>query len=210
MFQAPYNNLIVKPKTKYIKHISDILKRASIENNSSVDPVELVNITGEIMSLPKAIKDDEYHKGYSLDGIKVGDIAIFRYDVIFDLVQVEPETPPIYRNMIAYRGEEYFACDIVKLFGVIRGEEIIMVNGYTMVSDFVVSNIVLPAALKQTKGSTKSQLLHIGNPVSHGTSINAKQGEYVYFSPLKAQKYEIAGKKFCILQQNHILGKSKE
>lgn len=208
MFQAPFNNIIVKPKTKYVKHISDLLKIASIENGSSVDPVDYVNIVGEVISIPKEISKDKYHEGYSLDNIRVGDTAIFRFDVIYDLVQVEPDAEPIYRNRMMFRGEEYFVCDIVKLFGVIRDGEIIMLNGYAMITDVVVSNLILPASLKKIKGANKAQLQHIGYNKPNEVRAEVSQGEWVYFSPLKVQKYEIANKKFCIIRQNQILGKS--
>lgn len=206
MFQAPFNNVIVKPKTKYIRHISDILKRAAIENNSSVDPVDFVNIYGEIVSIPKAISKDDRHKGFSLKDIRVGDIGIFRYDVIFDLAQTEPDKPIVYKNMISYKGEEYFACDIIKLFGVIRNNKIIMINGYMMITDFITSKIITSAAMKKGKGTSKAQVMHIGNPKETEIPRNIKRDNHVYFNPLLPQKYEINGKKFCIITQTHILG----
>lgn len=207
MIEAPENKLIVYPKTKYIKHISDLLKRSAIQNGASVDPSDYVNIMGEIMSIPKQISKTRDYEGYTIDNIQVGDIAIFSYKVIYDLyIDAEFEEPK-YRNLITYEGKEYFSCDIRLLFGVIRDGEIHMVNGNVMLTEFEKNKIILSPGLKNRKFSKSSYIMHIGNPKSHLPVLDAQNGDLVYYNPDKAQHYEINEKKFIILQQEKILGR---
>ena len=206
MIQPPFNNVLVKVKHKYIKNITSLLKRAAIQNGASVDPNECVNILGEVIMLPKKISTDMQHKGYSIDNIKVGDTAIFSYQVIYDLVSTELDEP-VYKNAVFYKGEEYFVADITKIFGVIRNEEIIMINGFVMTSAFQEKTIIIPKKMKKTKGSVSASVLHIGYSKTNENPIDVKQNDVVYFSPFFAQKYQMNDKPFCILKQSRILGK---
>lgn len=207
MIQAPINKVIVHPKTRYIRHISDLMKRSSIQNGASVDPADVVNIVGEIVSIPQQITKDIQYEGYSTDDLQIGDIAIFSFKVIYDLVIKQENGEPIYRNLVKYNGKEYFSCDIRNLFGVIRGEEIIMVNGYVMLEEFDQDKIIIAQTIKKTKRAKSSCIMHIGNNRQHLPNIQAKEGELAYFNSDKVQHYEINGKKFVILQQDKILGK---
>jgi len=207
VIQAPTNKVIVFPKTKYIKHISDLLKRSSIQNGATVDPSDFVNIIGEVISVPEKITDDRQYKGFSLDNIKVGDIAIFSYRVIYDLVVMADQEEPAYRNLIKYNGKEYFSCDIRNLFGIIRDGEIHMVNGFVMLAEFEANRIIIAPSMKNRKMTKSSKIMHIGGSKTHMPSLAASAGDFVFYNPEKAQHYEINGKKFIILQQDKILGK---
>ena len=207
MIQSPVNNVIVKVKTKYIGNISKILQLSAIQNGSSVDSVDLVNIMGEIVSLPRTVSDKIGYVGFSTKDLQVGDTAIFSYSVIHDFVIPEEDADPIYRNRFMYKGEEYFLADITKIFGVIRDEEIIMVNGYVMASEFSESNFVLPASLKKIKKAAETNVMHIGYPKTEETSIDIDNGDKIYFNSITAQKYQINQKPFSIIQQNKIFGK---
>jgi|SRR3954469_9929417 len=207
MVTSAENKVIVTVTTKYTKYISDILKRAALENNTSVDPADYVSIVGEIVSLPKRISNTRDYKGYSTKDIRVGDTAIFSSNVIYDLVIKEEDAEPIYRNLITYQAKEYWVADITKVYGVIRNGELIMINGYVMASLFEESKIYIPAAQKKVKSSVTSEVISIGNPLEGLAQISAKQGDTIHFNPMKATKYSINDKPFIILTQQHVLGK---
>jgi co-chaperonin GroES (HSP10) len=207
MIQSPVNNVIVKVKTKYIGNISKILQLSAIQNGSSVDSVDLVNIMGEIVSLPRTVSDYIGYKGFSTKDMQVGDTAIFSYSVIHDFVIPAEDADPIYRNRFMYKGEEYFLADVTKIFGVIRDGEIIMVNGYVMSSEFSDSNFVLPASLKKIKKAAETNVMHIGFPKKEESNIDIQSGDKIYFNSMTAQKYQINQKPFSIIQQNKIFGK---
>lgn len=210
MIQAPLNKVIVYPRSKYISHISDLMKRSAIQNGATVDPADVVNIVGEIVSLPLRISDSPDYMGYSTEELKVGDLAIFSYKVIYDLIIKQENGEPVHRNLITYEGKELFSCDIRNLFGVIRGEEIIMVNGFVMLTEYVKDKIITSPALRNQKNTKSSKVMHIGKNRLHLPNIDAKDGDIVYFNPDKAQHYEIKEKKFIILQQEKVLGKEIE
>lgn len=203
MIQAALNNVMVQISTKYIQNISNIMKVAALENNSSVDPVEIVNIVGTVHSIPKSV----IFEGFSTKDIQVGDTAIFRFDLIYDFKEKGKGLEPIYRNRIWHNGQEYWSCDIRKIFGVIRYDEIIMINGYTMITDFTLPKIYLPASAKKIRGTQKSQIMHIGSPKYEENEIEVQSGDTIFFNPNTAAKYQIKGKPFRIIQQNKILGK---
>ena len=207
MIQAPTNKVIVHPKTRYIKHITDLMKRSSIQNGATVDPTDVVNIVGEIVSLPLQISDTKDYEGYTTEDLQVGDIAIFSFKVIYDLIIKQENGEPVYKNLIKYNGNEYFSCDIRNLFGVIRGEEIIMVNGYVMATEFEQNKIIVSQSLKKAKKTKSSHIMHIGKNRSNAKKIGASNGDLIFFDPQKVQHYEINEKKFIILQQDKIFGR---
>lgn len=207
MIQSPANKVIVLPVARYSKNITDIMKRSAIQNGASVDPADVVNIVGEVISVPKYISPTNDYKGFSIKDIKVGDTAIFSYKVIYDIIIKQEGEEPIYRNSIVYEGKEYFACDIRNLFGVIREGEIIMVNGFVMLEDFEESKIILPASLSKQKNAASSKILYIGSNRTNLSRITAQEGDTVFFNSKQAQRYQINDKKFVILQQDRILGK---
>lgn len=207
MIQSPANKVIVLPVARYTKNITDIMKRSAIQNGASVDPADVVNIVGEVISVPKYISPTNDYKGFSIKDIKVGDTAIFSYKVIYDIIIKQEGEEPIYRNSIVYEGKEYFACDIRNLFGVIREGEIIMVNGFVMLEDFEESKIILPASLSKQKNAASSKILYIGSNRTNLSRITAQEGDTVFFNSKQAQRYQINDKKFIILQQDRILGK---
>ena len=207
MIQAPANKVIVHPKTKYIQHISDLMKRSSIQNGATVDPSDIVNIVGEIVSLPMQISETKDYEGYSTENLQIGDMAIFSFKVIYDLIIKQEHGEPVYKNLVKYDGKEFFLCDIRNLFGVIRGEDIIMVNGYVMATEFEQDKIIISQTIKTAKKTKSSQVMHIGNNRHNLRKIGANQGDTIFFDGSKVQHYEINKKKFIILQQEKILGR---
>lgn len=208
MIISPTDKVVVHPVAKYSKNITDIMKRSAIQNGASVDPADVVSITGEIISIPKSISQTPDYNGFTTKDIEIGDIGIFSYRVIYDLYIKEENQDPVYRNLIKHNGKEYFSCDIRHLFGVIRNNEIIMINGYVMLTEFEPNRIILPAALKNQKNAVSSQIMHIGECRTNVNKINAKNGDTVFYNGQKAQHYQINDKKFIILQQDRILGKA--
>ncbi len=205
--ETPTNNIIVKVKTKYIGNISDIMRVSAIEHGSSVDSVDLVNIMGEVVGLPRTIQVDKInYKGFSSENIQVGDTAIFSYNIIHDF-KIDENGEQVYKNRFSYQGQEYFVADITKIFAVIRNEEIIMLNGFTMLGEFKESSLIIPQALKRIKKASETVVMHIGFPKTIEKNIDIQSEDTIYFPATSAQKYQINGKKFTILQQNKIFGK---
>lgn len=204
MIQSAFNNCYIKVKYTSQKSKTEIAIAASMEHDSSVNLMDYITITGEVVSIPKKIETSEHDNGYSTKDIRVGDTAIFSYYVVGDLVIKNGEHQ--HKNLVYFKGQQLFRASIDNIFGVIRDGEIIMINGYVMIEDFTPSKLILPSYLKSLITASKSTLLYIGNPKENETPITAKQNDTVYFNPYIVQRYNIGDKKFCIIRQDQILG----
>lgn len=205
MLQSPYNSLLLKIGDVFVKHFGPIARTSALYGQTSdINPADMVNIVGEIAALPRAIMEDAPgYKGFSTKDMKVGDTAIFRYDVIHSYSSDNLR----FKNMFWYRGKELWLADIQKIFAVIRKGEIIMVNGYCMLESYNnPMNIIIPHTMKNIDGIGSAVLTHIGNNLTHLENISAKPGDTVFFNPHKIQKYEIGKKKFAVIRQNQIFG----
>ena len=206
MIQATTNSVIVKVDHKYTSNLSSILKLASIQNNATVDPADLVNIMGEVISLPKRIDNKREYAGFTAENIQIGDTAIFSYSVILDLVEQPNGADPIFKNNFFYKGKDYFLCDITKLYAVIRDVQIIMQNGYVMGTPIEESKIILPAGMRNQKKASYSTVMHIGYPKTTEKQIEAIGGDVIYVNSNVVEKYQINKKHFIITQQSKVLG----
>lgn len=208
MIQAPVDKLILHLETKYIKNFSEIAKRSAIADGASVHLEDLCQIVGEVVSIPKTISDDKWHKGFSTKDIKVGDTAIFSFNIVYDWYQKVHMGEPLYKNLITIQGKEFWMADITKIYAVIRNNETIMVNGYIMAYPFVEDKIITETKSKKLKGVKSSEIMHIGNPKEGQRPITAKQGDTIYYPPNLPIKYQINNKPFIILQQHQVYGKN--
>lgn len=208
MIKCPLDKVVIQVETKYHKNFSNMIKRANMNPGSQINPADFVQVVGKVIAIPDMITNRVDYKGFTTNDIYPGDIAIFRYDVIYDFIENENGDDPIYKNMVWVKGKEYFLADIQKIFGVIRAGEIIMVNGYCMVEKFSETpNIILPQHLKNIIRAASATLTNIGKPLSHLKCIEAKPGDTVYYNPNILQKYEINGKRFGVLTQKQVLGR---
>lgn len=199
---APINNVIIQMETKYIKNFTSILKMAAIQNNTSIDPSDYVNIIGTVISAPKSISDKRDHVGFSANDIKKGDTIIFSHQVVYDFLQTDPDAEPIYKNLFWYKGKEYWIADISKIYAVIRNGEIRMQNGYVMVEELEkAAKIFLPAHISKNIRIAKG-VISQSRP-----SFEGKQGDHVFFNPKHPRLYQINGKEFAILTEDQILGR---
>lgn len=208
MFRSPVNNVIVQVDKKWVSGITDVLRQAQLNPGNQLNPADCVNIVGTIVSLPRAISNAIGYKGFSASELRVGDTAIFRYDVIFAFAEQKENQDPIHKNEIFYGGKSYWAADIQKIFGVIRNGEIVMVNGYCMIEEMSnPSGLILPQSLKKLMQAQTATISHIGNNLTHLPRLDVQPGDKVFFNPLIVQNYQIKGKKFGIISQKHIFGK---
>lgn len=204
MLQPPFNNLLLKIGDAFIKQYGSIAKTSMMyAHGSDINPADMVNIVGEVVALPlKITTNTPGYEGYSTEDIHVGDTAIFRYDVIYEFIKDER-----FKNLFWYRGKEYWAANITRIFGVIRRGEIIMINGYCMIESINnPSNIILPHTMKNIDGIGWATLTQMGNNRTHMKTIEAMPGDTVFFDPRKLQRYEIGKKKFGIIRQQQIFG----
>ena len=206
--QAPLNNIIVEIDKKWIKNMTDIMRMAEINPNSKLNPADLVNIMGTVVSVPRKIQDRMDYNGFSVKDIEIGDTLIFSYDVVFSFTKQDISEEPVYKNEFFYKGKSYWKVDIQKAFAVIRDSKIIILNGYIMVENTTeATNIFLPASMKRIKEAHTATITHIGRNLTHLQDSGAMPLDTIFFKPGLAQEYQVNGKKFWILRQRDIYGK---
>lgn len=202
MLQPPVNSLLLSISDIFVKQYGAVARTSAMYSQASdINSADMVNIVGEVISLPRGVIEKDWLRGFSTKDIQVGDTAIYRYDVIHEFDEAK------FRNMFWYNGKEYWSARIDKIFGVIRRGEIIMVNGYVMVENYNnPANIILPHNMKNIDGLGWATLTQIGNNLTHLENIEAVPGDIVFYDPRKLQKYEIGKKKFGILTQRQLMG----
>ena len=208
MIQCPVNSLLLEIGDVFVKKPSVIMEESlAYAHGSNLNPADLVQIVGKVISIPKGITTDVWgYEGLSTKDIYPDDVAIIRYDVIYSFSQDKKR----FKNMFYYKGKEYWVASIHSIFGVIRAGEIIMVNGYCMVEDYSnASALIIPQHMKHLIEIGTATLSHIGNNLTHLPKVNAEQGDTVYYNPNLLQKYEIGGRKFGIIKQKDIMGVSR-
>lgn len=205
MLQAVANSILLKIGNIWLKKPSEIFSVSATHSPASkLNPADMVQIVGEVFSVPKMITTNRLgYQGYTTNNIRKGDTAIFRYDVIYSFAKDNKS----WKNLFWFKGKEYWAADIVKVFAVIRDEKIIMLNGYCMVEDLKPKiSLIIPGTIKDVDNITWGTLTHIGENLEGYEKIKAQPGDRVYFDPMVMQSYEIDKKPFHIVQQNNILG----
>lgn len=209
MFQPPINNILVKVSTKYIGNYSDIMKAANLNPQNRLNPLDLVQIVGTVVALPKALDTKRRgYEGFSMKDIEVGDACLFRFDVIGEFTEKEFSDVPLYKNMVYYKQQEVFLADIMKMYAVIKKDgRIIMLNSYVQIEDLEPEpQIYIPQYQKRVLKARAGTLTQIGNTLEGKSPIEAEVGQRVLVHPGRLTAYQINNKKFWITTQANVLG----
>lgn len=214
MFSPPLNNVVVQVTQKYTRNMSNLLKIAAIQQATTIEPADYVSIVGTVIALPMEISKKREYEGFTTRDIRVGDVAIFSSSVIYEFAQLEPDAEPIFKNSFWWNNQEYFNCDITRLYAVIRAGETRMQNGYVMIEQIEKqSSIYLPQHIKKKVTTTRGTLTAIGHPLTNAKLIDCLPGDSVCFNPNIITMHKIYSaqtdtwKEFGVIQQKHILGK---
>jgi hypothetical protein len=106
-----------------------------------------------------------------------------------------------------YKGEHYWRCSIIKAFAVIRGLDMIMLNGYMMTElPPPPPKIYIPGFIRSMARTVGVVVRYTGNPLEGVEDIGVKPGDTVYLNPAVIQTYQINGKPFCIIKQSQVCG----
>lgn len=203
-FKSGSTYALIRVKSKFTQHFDKMIAMANLHQGTQVNPADYVNIVGEVVAVPRSVNKRMDFEGFSPKDIQVGDQAIFSYSVIYNLEEL-PDGKFKYLNQLNYKKDELFRADITQIFAVIRDGEIIMVNGYVMLTDISEpSKLVLVTTKKVNPTAVSATIAVIGNPLTNKKPIDVNVGERVLLDHRKIQQYQIKEQKFGIVQQRHI------
>jgi co-chaperonin GroES (HSP10) len=207
-FRAPTNKIVVAVRQKFLRGITNVVRAANLTESNQINPLDWVNLQGEVVSLPTQITTHKRgYEGFSLRDIQIGDILIFGYDIIGSYYPPDGSGEVKHKNEVFYKGKTYFVADITRCFARIRGGEMKMLNGYLMVAPPVESKLILPQHLKRIRSAAESEVYCVGSPKDGEIDSGIKVGDVVYYNPLTVEHYTISEKKFCILESGKVLGR---
>ena len=208
-FQSGSTYVLLKVKSKFTAHFEKMIAAANLHVGTKVNPADYVNIVGEVVAVPRSVAKRHDLKGFSPADIRVGDQAIFSYQVIYDLEEL-PDGQFKFRNELNYKRNGVFRAQLSHIFAVIRDGEIIMVNGYVMLQEISQpSQLVLVTAKRMTPNAVSATVVGVGNPLTTQRPIEVQIGDKVVLDHRKIQHYQIKDEKFGIVQQRHIYGIEK-
>jgi co-chaperonin GroES (HSP10) len=208
---APVNNLIVTIEQKFYDSVT-FASGQTIYFDPSWHPEEYAMLRAKVVSIPTGIIKRYDYEGVTVD-MKPGDEIYMRYDVVFAYKNQPDRDTPIYKNLLFQynektgRYEEFWLCDILQTFAIIR-DRIIMVNGYVMLDPVIESRedysslIIRPDNLKAVELKEKAVIRQIGS-----NSLGLTNGDTVYVNPSTVMCYTINTEKFYLIKQRNILAK---
>jgi co-chaperonin GroES (HSP10) len=203
-FKSGSTTVILKVKSKFTQTFDKMIAMANLFQGSQVNPADYVNNVGEVVAVPRSVRKRMDYKGYSAEGIQVGDTAIFSYEVIYNIEEL-PDGAFKYKNQLNYKKDEVFLADITDIFAVIRDNQIIMINGYVMIQDISEpSKLILVTQKRVTPNAVSATVIAVGKSLEHQKPIDIQPTERVLLDFRKVQHYQINDQKFGIVQQRHI------
>lgn len=211
---APLNNVYVTIEKKFY---NTIVFESGIKlfRDTGFHPEENAMLEATVVSVPKSIMHRPDYDGLTADLVP-GDKILMRYDVVFSYVNQPDRDTPIYKNVLLWQGNEYWKCDIQKIFGIIRKDRIDMLNGYVLCDNNVEEEKPLILIVPETsspinyaipKNCDVLQVKYVDAPLQGQIALPVGPGDFIYCLPGVVQSYEINLVPFYIIKQSHIVGK---
>jgi hypothetical protein len=209
MFVAPLNTVYATLEKKFYDTIT-FDSGVQLYRDTSFHPEEYTMLQATVISVPKAIMKRPDYAGMSID-LRPGDTILIRYDVVYSYVKQPDRDTPIYKNVLLYKGNEYWKVDLQKIFGVIRDNRIDMINGYVCCDPLAEDQgdygvLIRPEHYRMTERDDTMRIKYIGKPLGDQPMLSVQEGDVIHCLPGVAQRYEINLQHFYIIKQSHILG----
>lgn len=207
---APVNTIIVRIAKKFYDSVT-FDSGQTIFFDPSWHPEEYAMIRATVVSVPRGIIHRHDYAGVKIE-MQPGDEILMRYDVIFAYKDQPDRDTPTYKNLLFQfneetgQHEEYWLCDILQVFAIIR-EQPIMVNDYVMLEPIFETRsgseiIITPDSYRTLQLKDRAVVRHIGfNPV--GLSV----GDTVIINPQTVMNYSYDTNSFLLIKQRNILAK---
>jgi len=198
---SPQNYVIISIAQKFYETIT-FKSGVTLYKDTTFHPEESAMLVGKVVGKCLSIIQRADYEGYT-ELPAVGETILMRYDVVYSYKDQPERNTPIYDNMIRRDGEEYWKCDIQKVFAVKTPEGYRMLNGYIF-CDLIEEErsigdlLVLPEHFRTQIRKDKMRVRYSEHP-------EAKPGDVIYCTPNVAQLYQIDTEQFYIIKASHLL-----
>lgn len=210
---CPLNNVLVTIKNKFYDCI-EFASGVKLYKDTGYHPEESAMLEAVVVSVPRAVQDRADYEGMTTP-MKPGDRILMRYDVVYSYIDQPDRDTPIYKNVLLFRGEEFWKVDIQKVFAIVLGHDIFMINGYVLCDilydDTRSKRIILPGNAQVPElynpvlPADRLRIKHIGFPLFGHLQLGVGVGDDILAMQGVAQRYEINDSVFYILKQAHII-----
>lgn len=198
MLRCPINKLLVSIDKKYQD------KQGNLFIDTTFQPEEYATLKGTVMSIPDRV-DDEHYKGDIEQLAKIGDEVWFSYGVVYDYAILRDGETPVYKNLLAIDGEEYWKVRYEEVFCILRDGEILMPT----------QNVLLVPVIKQGEQKTAGGLISLQKTVREEdkamivalpkTNISCKVGDIVPLELEFTQQYIMFDKPHYIFSTRRLI-----
>lgn len=210
VIESGTNHLILQLARPYQEDLYNAIRMSNIDPGSQVNEADYATISGKIIAVPRTICNRRDYNGFSTDDIRVGDTAIFSYVVVHSF-QESQTGDATFANEFRIGRYCYWRCELTQVFGVVRGGEILMKNGYVMVEEVKKPTIFqMPTETKVQENATLTKIIAIGSNTVGKATIDAHAGDTIAVNYKKCSPYKLNGKTFSIVKQKDILAVVKE
>lgn len=192
--RCPVNKLLVTIEKKYQD------KEGNLLIDTSFAPEEYATLKGVVVSVPDKV-EDVYYKGHIDQIAKLGDEIWFGYGVVYDYEVYREGETPVYRNLIQFEGEEYWAVRYEEVFCVVRNGEILMPTQHVLLSPVQVATIS-GALTSLEKPKDRGRVIAVPE-----MDISCKEGDIVPIEKEFTQEYIIFGKPHYIMPVRRLIAK---
>lgn len=179
--------------------------------DTTFHPEEAAMIIGKVVSVPKTIQKRLDYEGVTCP-VRPGDTILMRYDVVSSYKDQPDRSTPTYKNVLLYKGVEYWRVNILQVFAILTGSKWKMINGYVLcnpmkkINDFG-STLIVPDSYRESLCNDTMKVRYIGETLTTEQPLPIYAGKEIHVKPKVAQHYELPnGDSFYIIKQSHILG----
>lgn len=208
---APINKLLVSLEKK-LYDSRTFQSGQTIYFDPSWHPEEYAMLRATVVSVPPSLIKRNDYKGYALC-VKPGDEILIRYDVVFAYRDQPDRDSPVYKNLLFQynelfeKFEEFWLCDILQVFAVIKDGAFEMINGFVML-DIVTENnsdysglIIRPDNYKDQESKSRAKIRAINS------ALPLRPGDEVFINPATVMTYQLNMEKFHIIKEQYVLGR---
>ena len=198
MLKCPVNKLLVTIEKKYQDKLGNLFI------DTSFFPEEYATLKGIVTSVPNKL-ENEYWRGKTDMIIETGDEVWFSYGIIFDYKRYENGETPSYKNLITYKGQEYWKVDYNEVFCVVRDGKILIPTEYILLEP-IADNSESKTASGLVLGK-KAIYSDRARVVAAQEGVDCKPGDIIPLESQYIQQYNMLGKVHYIVPSRRLIAK---